>query len=215
LAVFFDESTLLGAFATITLSIFIAELTDKDALLLLALSTRMKPWTVFAAGSTAFAITSAIIVSIGYILSSVFPVYWIKIVGGAIMIFYAIYQYEKTRNKEQQEKEIKEEEKRIEERKKRSKAFFKLFLGIISMLVVLDLAGDATEVLTIVFVAHFQNILLVFISCIVALTAASAAETIIGNQLGKFLSFERIRIFSLFIFLVIGAVVISTTVLLS
>jgi Ca2+/H+ antiporter, TMEM165/GDT1 family len=212
LATFFDESTLFGAFATIASAIFIAELTDKDALLLLALSTKIKPWTAFAAGSTAFAITTAIIVSIGYVLTSVFPVFWIKIVGGGIMIFYAAYEYIKT-NKQREQEEIRQGEKRIEGGK--NKAFFKLFLSIISMLVILDLAGDATEVLTIVFVAHFQNVLLVFVSCVVALSAASALETTIGNRLGKFLSFERIRTFSLLVFLVIGVIVIVTTILLS
>jgi Ca2+/H+ antiporter, TMEM165/GDT1 family len=211
LAGFFDESTLFGAFATIASAIFIAELTDKDALLLLALSTKIKPWTAFAAGSTAFAITTAIIVSIGYALTSIFPIYWIKIVGGGIMIFYAIYEYAKM-NKEKEQKEISQREKRIEQNKK-DKSFLRLFLTIISMLAILDLAGDATEVLTIVFVAHFQNVLLVFVSCVVALSAASAVETTIGNRLGKLFSFERIRIFSLLVFLVIGVIVIATTVL--
>jgi putative Ca2+/H+ antiporter (TMEM165/GDT1 family) len=210
-AFLFDESTLLGAFATIASAIFIAELTDKDALLLLALATKIKPWTAFAAGSTAFAITTAIIVSIGYVLTSVFPVFWIKLLGGIIMICYAIYQYATT-SKEKEQNEISKEEKRIEESKKRSRAFLRLFFGIVSMLAILDLAGDVTEVLTIVFVARFQNPLLVFISCVVALSAASAVETTIGNRLGKLFSFERIRIFSLLVFLIIGAIVILTTI---
>ncbi len=125
------------------------------------------------------------------------------------MIFYALYEYVKT-TKEKEREEIQQREKRIEESKK--KAFFRLFLSIISMLVILDLAGDATEVLTIVFVAHFQNVLLVFVSCVVALSAASAVETTIGNRLGKFFSFERIRLFSLLVFLIIGVIVIATTI---
>ena len=205
----FDASTLLGAFATIASAIFIAELTDKDALLLLALSTRVKSRIAFAAGSTAFAISTAIIVLIGYLLTSIIPVFWIKIAGGVIMICYATYEYAKM-NKTKEKQEIEEREKKIEKTKK--EAFFKLFLTIISMLVVLDLAGDATEVLTIVFVARFQNVLLVFVSCVVALSAASAVETIIGNRLGKLFSFEKIRIFSLAVFVIIGTIVIVTTV---
>ncbi len=205
----FDASTLLGAFATIASAIFIAELTDKDALLLLALSTRVKARIAFAAGSTAFAISTAIIVLIGYLLTSVIPVFWIKIAGGVIMICYATYEYAKM-NKTKEKQEIEQREKKIEKTKK--EAFFKLFLTIISMLVVLDLAGDATEVLTIVFVARFQNVLLVFVSCVVALSAASAVETIIGNRLGKLFSFEKIRIFSLAVFVIIGTIVIVTTV---
>ena len=37
------------------------------------------------------------------------------------------------------------------------------FLTMVSALVVLDLAGDATELLTVVFVAQFENLLLVFL----------------------------------------------------
>ena len=80
------------------------------------------------------------------------------------------------------------------------------------MLMVLDLAGDATEVLTIVYVARFQNVLLVFVGCVIALVAASAVETLIGNRLGKVLSVSRIRYFSLAIFLVIGSIIIITTI---
>ncbi|MCL5068759.1 MAG: TMEM165/GDT1 family protein, partial [Thaumarchaeota archaeon] len=56
---------LLPSFATIFATIFVAELADKDALLLLTLATRIRSWTAFAAGSVAFTITSAIIVSVG------------------------------------------------------------------------------------------------------------------------------------------------------
>ena len=204
-----EAAAILGAFATIIPAIFVAELTDKDALLLLALSTRVKAWTAFAAGSTAFAISTAIIVSIGFVLTRFVPVFWIKIVGGVIMIGYAAYEYFDI-NYQKERKEIDEREKRIEKGKKDS--FFKLFFTIISMLVVLDLAGDATEVLTIVFVARFQDALLVFVSCVIALSAASAVETLIGNRLGKLFSFEKIRLFSLLIFVIIGTIVIVTTI---
>ena len=61
-----DLGLLLTEFVTVVATIFIAELTDKDALLLLALATKMKPWAAFAAGATAFTITSAIIVCIDF-----------------------------------------------------------------------------------------------------------------------------------------------------
>lgn len=123
------------------------------------------------------------------------------------MIGYAAYEYFTT-NKQ----EIEEDKKKLEKRSKDKNVFFRLFLSIISMLVILDLAGDATEVLTIVFVARFQNVLLVFVSCVVALSAASAVETTIGNRLGKLFSFERIRVFSLLVFAIIGMIVIATTI---
>ncbi|MFI5450501.1 MAG: TMEM165/GDT1 family protein, partial [Candidatus Bathyarchaeia archaeon] len=65
---------------------------------------------------------------------------------------------------------------------------------------------------TIVFVARFSNVLLVFLGAVTALVAASALETILGGRLKKILSPKRLRIFSLLVFLAIGSVIILTTV---
>ena len=199
--------SLLVDFLTVLVTIFVAELTDKDALLLLALATRIKPWTAFASGSVAFTITTTIIVSIGYVLTQFVPVMFIKVAGGFVMIGFAIYGYLSERREENR---ALTEEQRLQERAKRSA--WRIFLGAVGMLMVLDLAGDATEVLTIVYVARFQNVLLVFFGCVTALVAASAVETMIGNRLGKALSVSTIRYMSLAIFLIIGSVIIVTTV---
>jgi len=187
-------------------AIFVAELTDKDALLLLSLATRLKPWIVFAAGSVAFTITSAIIVTVGYFLVSFLPVSLISVAGGLVMIAYGTWSFFEA-NKE--EEELAKAERKLS--LKASKSLWLVFLNAVSLLILLDLAGDATEVLTILFVARFQNGLLVFIGAVVALIAATAVETTIGNRLSKILSFKRIRIFSLFVFLTIGSVAILTT----
>jgi len=188
-------------------AIFVAELTDKDALLLLSLATRVKPWVVFAAGSVAFTITSAIIVTVGYFLVSFIPVSLISLAGGLVMIAYGCWSFFEA-NKE--EEELAKAEKKLS--LKASKSLWFVFLNAVSRLILLDLAGDATEVLTILFVARFQNILLVFVGAVIALIAATAVETMIGNRLSKILSPRRIRIFSLFVFLIIGTTAILTAV---
>lgn len=200
---------LLPAFLTVFSAIFIAELTDKDALLLLTLATRVKPQLAFAAGSIAFTITSAIIVTIGSILTAILPVYWVKIGGGVIMICFAIYEFFEI-TKEAKKIESEENAKLNVRQKKDSRS---ILLSAIAMLVALDLAGDATEVLTIVFVAKFQDALLVFVACVAALVLASGVETVIGHRLGKFLTPGRVRYLSLFVFLSIGLVIIVSTVL--
>ena len=78
-------------FITVASSIFIAELTDKDALLILALSTRIKPFIVFVSGLVAFTITTAVVVTIGDFLLSISPVDWITLSGAVIMIGYGIW----------------------------------------------------------------------------------------------------------------------------
>jgi putative Ca2+/H+ antiporter (TMEM165/GDT1 family) len=198
-----DLGSLITPFLTITGTIFIAELTDKDALLLLTLATRIKPVVAFASGAVAFTITTTIIVTLGYFLVNIVPVIWIRLVGGFVMIGFALWQYFST-------KEEASEEKKLLDKTKRSNVW-SIFLGAVSMLILLDLAGDATEVLTIIYVARFSNVLLVFFGAVLALIAASAVETILGSRLKRFLSVQRLRIVSLLIFLIIGAYIILTS----
>jgi putative Ca2+/H+ antiporter (TMEM165/GDT1 family) len=194
---------LLVVFLTVAVTIFIAELTDKDALLLMTLATRFEAWTAFAAGATAFTISTGIIVTIGYFLVKVAPIFWIKLGGGVVMIGFALWDYFR--------KAGEEEEELLKRRLTRTG--WNVFLTAVSLLILLDLAGDATEVLTIVYVARFSNVTVVFLGCVTALYAASAVETFIGNRLRRILTPNRIRIFSLLVFLVIGSVIIVTTIL--
>jgi putative Ca2+/H+ antiporter (TMEM165/GDT1 family) len=201
-----DLGLLLSEFVTVVVTIFIAELTDKDALLLLALATKMKPWLAFAAGATAFTITSAIIVAIGYFLIQIVPIFWIRLAGGVFMIIYALWDFSHSGMIEE-----KNEEQRLLKQATKKTAL-SIFLGAVALLILLDLAGDATEVITIVFVARFSNALLVFLGAVTALVSASALETVLGSKLKKFLSPKRLRYFSLIAFLAIGTIIIVTTI---
>jgi putative Ca2+/H+ antiporter (TMEM165/GDT1 family) len=197
---------LLGGFLTVFGAVFVAELTDKDALLLLSLATKMRPLVVFAAGSIAFTITSVVIVAFGSILVVYIPIYWIKLAGGAIMLAYAVLEY--VRGLRVSAKLEKDEERFI---KHVGRKEIYAILGIVASLIVLDLAGDATELLIIVFVAQYGDALLVLAGAVTALVAASALETVLGNRLGRFLSSRNIRNLSVLVFLVIGSVIVVST----
>src|ERR1700730_11020915 len=132
---------------------FIAELTDKDALFLLTLATKTKAVVVFAAGSIAFTITTAIIVLVGSALLSFIPVLWIKLVGGAIMVAYALWEYWRW-SAEGQELEQKQEKVLGKSRG----GEWSVFLPAVLALITLDLAGDATELVTVVLLARFGDI---------------------------------------------------------
>ena len=108
------------------------------------------------------------------------------------------------------EKELKEEETKVLKHSIKKNAW-SIFLGIVPMLVLLDLAGDATEVLIIVFVASLQNVVLVFVGSLTALVAATAVETMVGHTLSRILSLQRIRLVSSLVFLILGMAVIATT----
>jgi putative Ca2+/H+ antiporter (TMEM165/GDT1 family) len=181
----------------------VTELTDKDALLLLALATKFSAIRVFLAGATAFVITTTIIVSIGTLAITVVPIAWIRIAGGLVMLAYGLWEARGLVGRAVLEAE--------EERLKGAGRGFRAFLSMVVALALLDLAGDATEVLTIVFVAQFADVLLVFSAAIVGLISATAVETALGNRLGKYLTPTRVRLVSVAIFVLLGAYILLTS----
>jgi len=203
-----DQGMLITALFTTMGTIFVTELTDKDALFLLALATKTRASVVFAAGSVAFVTTTAIIVLLGSVLLSFVPVLAIKLAGGSIMLAYGVWEYYRFSN---DANHVDEREEKLLERS--AKGAWSIFIPVVTTLVVLDLAGDATELVTIVFVARFQDPLLVFSGAVVGLVAAVAVETALGNRLGRVLSRRRIKFLSIAVFTVIGATVIVTSLL--
>jgi putative Ca2+/H+ antiporter (TMEM165/GDT1 family) len=199
---------LFAALVTTAGTMFVAELTDKDALFLLALATKTKASVVFAAGSVAFTITTAIIVLLGSLLITVVPVFAIKLVGGLIMLAYAAFEYYRF---SKQESSVDEREERLLE--KSAGGAWSIFVPALLTLIALDLAGDATELVTIVFLARYQDALVVFAGAVIGLIAAVAVETALGNRLGRVLSPKRIKYLSIAIFAIIGVTVIVTTLL--
>jgi len=197
---------ILAALFTTMGTIFVTELTDKDALFLLALATKTRVSVVFAAGSVAFTISTAIIVLVGSLLISIVPVIVIKLAGGSIMLGYAVWEYYRF-SKEERAVDAREE-KLLEGR---GKGAWSIFIPAVLSLIALDLAGDATELVTVVFLARFEDALVVFSGAVVGLVAAVAVETALGNRLGKVLSRRRIRYLSIVIFTVIGVTVIVTS----
>jgi putative Ca2+/H+ antiporter (TMEM165/GDT1 family) len=192
------------AFGTIAVALFVTELTDKDALLLLTVATRVRAPIVFLAGASAFVFDTAIIVFLGSLLLTIVPIFWIRLAGGVAMLAYGLWEARGLVGIGVVEKE--------ETRIQKAGSTLKLFLTLTGSLIVLDLAGDATEILTIVLVAQYANALLVFSAVCVGLVAATAFETVLGNRLGKILTPKRIRYVSIFVFLVLGVTIILTTV---
>lgn len=192
-----------AAFAAIASALFVTELTDKDALLLLTLAARTRAVVVFLAGATAFVITTAIFVTVGTLISAVVPILWVRLVGGAFMIGYGLWQAMGVVSHGGVEKE----ERSLERRN----GGWMAFLGMVVALALLDIAGDATEVLTIVLAAHYSNPILVFSATCTGLITATAFETALGNRLGRMLTPQRIRYVSMVVFLVLGTFIIVSS----
>lgn len=194
---------LLISFVTIAAALFVTELTDKDALLLLSVATRVRASVVFLAGAVAFVFDTAVIVLLGSLLLTVVPIFWVRIAGGVAMLAYGLWEARGLVGKGAVDRE--------ESRIKKSGSSWKLFLTLLGSLIVLDLAGDATEILTIIFVAQYENALLVFLAVCVGLVAATAVETALGNRLGRILTPRRIRFGSMLVFLVLGVAIVLST----
>ena len=97
-----------------------------------------------------------------------------------------------------------EEESRVEKARSPRAAF----LTLVAALALLDIAGDATEVLTIVFAAHYANAPLVFSGALTGLVLATALETALGNRLGRLLTPRRLRYLSAAVFLALGVFIL-------
>jgi len=183
-------------FLGIVSALFVAELTDKDSLLLISVSTKVRARTAFFAGATAFIITTTIIVSLGSLLILVVPVEVVRNVGGLIMIGYGVWEARGLVG----EGEVKVEESRIA----KARSAWRIFAALVLALAVLDLAGDATEVLTIVLVSQYSNLIFVFTGVCTGLLAATAVETSLGSRLGTLFTPRRLRIGSAAVFVVLG-----------
>ena len=188
-------------FGVIAGTLFFAELTDKDALLLLTLATKKRARTVFFAGSTAFMLTSVVNVALGAVVGAYVDLNLVKLAGGAVMFAYGLWELRKFIG----EKTIEDEEKKLEKTGEGWKPFF----AMVGALALLDLAGDATMVLTVVFMARYSDALLVFGAAVSGLVAATAIETALGNRVGSMLTPKRIRYVSVVVFLGLGSLILS------
>lgn len=190
----------LASLGAIAGAIFLAELADKDAFLLLTVSTKIKARVVFLAGVTAFTINTALFVTLGTLIIAVVPVYWVRLAGGVVMISYGLWEGRALVGME----EVEREEAKVE----KSGTPWRAFIALVAALALLDIAGDATEVLTIVFVARYADPPLVFLGACAGLFCAAAIETSLGNRAGRYLTAQRLRYISVFVFLSLGTYII-------
>jgi len=192
--------TTAASFVAVAAALFVTELTDKDSLLLIAVSTKVRVWITFLAGATAFVITTTIIITLGAVLIAAVPVDWVRVGGGLVMIGYGLWQARGLVS----QRAVNEEESKIP----KAGSLVRVFVALVVTLAVLDLAGDATEVLTIVMVANYRDPIFVFSSVCTGLLAATAVETTLGSRLGRLLTPRRLRIGSAVVFVGLGSLIV-------
>jgi Ca2+/H+ antiporter, TMEM165/GDT1 family len=160
----------------------------------------MRVRVVFSAGAVAFIFTTTVLVTTGSLLVAFVPVYLVRLAGGVVMIAYGLW----TARGLMGLGAIEVEESRIESKGTAWGSFF----ALVAALAVLDLAGDATEVLTLVFVARYQDPILVFLGACFGLISATAVETALGNRLGRLFTPRRLRVGSAAVFLTLGTLIL-------
>ncbi len=190
----------LASFGVIAVTLFVAELTDKDAFFMIAMSAKLRARVVFFAGASAFVLTTLLFVAVGSALVAVVPVYWVRLTGGLVMLAFGLWEARGLVGMGR----VKEEESRVQ----KAGTPWKAFLALVGALAILDIAGDATEVLTIVFVARYSNPILVFAGAYAGLVSATAAEASVGNRLGRLMTPRRMRVVSALVFVVLGVAII-------
>ena len=190
-----------AAFGGVAGAIFLAELADKDAFLLITISTKVRASVAFLAGVAAFAMTTTLFVTLGAVIISFVPVYWVRLAGGVVMLAYGLWEARALVGL----REVEEEEAKVEKTGSR----WKTFLALVAALALLDVAGDATEILTIVFVARYADPPLVFLGACAGLFSAAGVETALGNRLGGILTSGRLRYLSVAVFLALGTYILA------
>lgn len=186
-------------------AIFAFEIVDRTNFAVIALSAKHRHTHVWMGAASAFVVSTAISVAIGYVVVSYLLAYlpWVKIVGGAILAAFGVRALLRLEGPEA-EKAEREAEASLSRREVWSVAF--------TLILFLEM-GDNTQVLTILFVASLGNWVLVFVAAVLALVSVAAIGATSGNYLKARISPDRLERLLGAILIVVGAVTMLLGVL--
>ena len=173
--------------------IFLAELGDKTQLTAMALAIRY-PWKkVFLGIAAAFALLNLGAVLVGKLLFAVLPIFWIKLVSGALFLFFGVTTL---RAKEEGEDG---EESRANARGPVVTSFVMILLAEL---------GDKTQLVTTSLAAQHDAIFAVFSGSTLALWAVSLLGIFLGRQLTRFVPLSVIHKAAGVLFLLFGGIIL-------
>jgi putative Ca2+/H+ antiporter (TMEM165/GDT1 family) len=163
------DSGWITAGAIVFATIFVFEFFDKTNLANIAMAARNPPFHVWLGAAIAFLVSTAIAVTIGtLLLHFLLPqILYVKVGGGALLVAFGAWSLAKRPKEEPEEGNVDRG---------------KVVMGAFLLILFLEM-GDETQILTILFVTSFGNLLLVFLAAILALWCMSA----LGVKLGAFL----------------------------
>lgn len=176
--------------------IFLAELGDKTQLTAMALAARY-PWRkVFLGLAGAFALLNLAAVAVGGLLFTILPLFWIRLMSGALFLFFGVTTLRTIGSEEAEEEEG-------ERRPGRRGAVVTSFLMIL-----LAELGDKTQLVTASLAAQHDSSLAVFTGSTLALWSVSLLGIFAGRQLTRFMPLSTLQKGAGFLFLAFGAVIL-------
>ncbi|MCM2359669.1 MAG: TMEM165/GDT1 family protein [Geobacteraceae bacterium] len=176
--------------------IFLAELGDKTQLTAMALATRY-PWRkVFVGLACAFALLNLGAVLVGGLLFAVLPLFWIRLVSGALFLFFGVTTL-RARGFDEAEEE--DEERRLGGRGAVVTSFLMILLAEL---------GDKTQLVTASLAAQHASPLTVFAGSTLALWSVSLIGIFAGRQLARFVPLSTMHKVAGLLFLAFGAAIL-------
>ena len=163
------------------LAVLPAELPDKTVLACLILSSRYRPWYVFAGAAAAFTAQVALAVAAGGALS-LLPHHVVEALAAAAFLAGAVLLWRQSRG---DDKEDEDDEDDIGRDGLRN-AFWPV-AGTSFAVVFLAEFGDLTQFLTISLAARYHDPLAVGVGATLALWVAAGAAVLVGWRLLKFI----------------------------
>lgn len=187
-------------FLSVMVAEFIAEMGDKTQLMLIGLTSKYKLKDIITGTAVAVLVLNAIAVLAGGFLGSLIPEYVIKLIAGALFIFFAVTALKKD---DDDEEETKDE---------------KISFAPLAVFVTFFFAelGDKTQLTAATFGAAqgISKALIVWLACSVGLFAADMVGMLVGHFLKKKAPEGAMRIGSFIIFAIFGVMTLYQGIML-
>jgi Ca2+/H+ antiporter, TMEM165/GDT1 family len=182
-------------------AIFVVELPDKTFIAALVLSTRYKPLAVWIGVGLAFMVQTLVAVSLGAIVTELVPERVIRLVTLTIFLVGAVVLFRTAPSAEAEEKEQEEEYTAVAAQERTG------LRAVAASFVVLFAAewGDLSQILTINFVAHFDDHVDVFLGAWGALLTVSGLAVLMGRVLLRYMKLSLLHYIGAAVCLVLAA----------
>jgi putative Ca2+/H+ antiporter (TMEM165/GDT1 family) len=180
--------------ATAFVIIFLAELGDKTQLVTISFASKYPHVPVFLGVFSGLCLVTALGVLVGTILFEFIPIFYVKILSGAIFIVFGIWTIMEIRGGKKEE-DVKENGKKS--------VFSTSFI-----LITIAEFGDKTQFMVIALTAQYGAPIMVFLGAILAFACVVGIGIIVGKKLSKKVDTKWIELGSGILFMCIGALFI-------